>query len=57
MDNSIVSINANDDVDTQPLLTGDSNEELRQEDRQYEKKQNAVDGKMKRVTAEDIRES
>ena len=51
-----MSIN-HDEVDTQPLLSGDHNEELRQQDRIYEKKENATEGKMKRVTKADIRNS
>ena len=39
------------------LLTGDSNEELRMQDRLEEKKENAREGKMKRITVEDIRSS
>ena len=53
---STMSLNP-DDEDQQPLLTGDHNEELRQADRLHEKKENAVEGKMKRVTLQDIRES
>ena len=54
LDASVVSINP-DDVDYQPLLQGDADEELRQADRLHEKKINAAEGKMKRVTANDIR--
>ena len=56
LDESVVSIN-HDQVDTQPLLSGDHSEELRQQDRLYEKKENAAEGKMKRVTKADIRNS
>ena len=56
LDASVVSLNP-DDVDKQPLLSGDYNEELRQQDRLHEKKENAIEGKMKRVTAQDIRNS
>lgn len=51
------AVTINDDVDTQPLLTGDSNEELRQADRVHEKHTNSVEGKMQRVTKAEIRES
>jgi len=53
-----VSVNAEiQGVDTDALLTGDSNEELRMSDRLAEKSQNAKEGKMPRVTVEDIRPS
>jgi len=35
-------------------LSGDSNEELRMSDRLYEKKENAVEGKMKRKSGEEL---
>lgn len=53
-----VSVNADiTGVDTGALLTGDSNEELRMSDRLAEKSQNAKEGKMPRVTVDDIRPS
>lgn len=53
-----VSVNADiTGVDTGALLTGDSNEELRMTDRLAEKSQNAKEGKMPRVTVDDIRPS
>ena len=52
-----VSVNAEGGVDTQALLTGDSNEEARMADRLHEQKQNAIEGKMPRVTVDDIRHS
>ena len=52
-----VSVNADTGVDTGALLQGDSNEELRMADRVAEKAENAKQGKMPRVTAEDIRPS
>jgi hypothetical protein len=36
------------------LLTGDSNEELRQADRLHEKSENAKEGKMARVSGEEL---
>lgn len=41
-------------VDTGALLTGDSNEELRMQDRLIEKAENAKTGKMPRVTPADL---
>ena len=52
-----VSINAEPGVDSGSLLTGDSNEELRMQDRLAEKAQNAKEGKMARVTVSDLRQS
>ena len=52
-----VSINAEPGVDSEPLLIGDSNEELRMQDTLAEKAQNAKEGKMPRVTVDDLRES
>ena len=52
-----VSINAEPGVDSGSLLTGDSNEELRMQDRLAEKAQNAKEGKMARVTVDDLRAS
>ena len=53
-----VSVNADTAlVDTQPLLQGDADEELRMQDRLAEKAENAKEGKMKRVTVNDIRPS
>ena len=52
-----VSVNMDTGDITGALLTGDSNEELRQADRLAEKATNAKEGKMKRVTIEDIRAS
>ena len=52
-----VSINAEPGVDSGALLTGDSNEELRMQDRLAEKAQNAKEGKMARVTVDDLRAS
>ena len=52
-----VSINAEPGVDSGSLLTGDSNEELRMQDRLAEKAQNAKEGKMARVTVNDLRQS
>jgi len=42
-------------VDTQSLLSGDADEELRQADRLIEQKDNTIDGKAKRVSYDDIR--
>lgn len=42
---------------TGALLTGDHDEELRMADRLEEKKTNAKEGKMKRITIGDIKES
>lgn len=52
-----VSVNSDTGVDTQALLTGDSNEEARMADRLHEQKKNAQEGKMPRVTVDDIRQS
>ena len=52
-----VSVNPDTDVDTAPLLTGDADEELRMQERLAEKANNAREGKMPRVTPEDIRPS
>jgi len=52
-----VSVNADGGVDTGALLTGDADEELRMQDRLAEKAKNAKEGKMPRVTVEDIRPS
>lgn len=53
-----VSVNpSSGGVDGTSLLQGDSSEELRMADRLKEKKQNALDGKMPRVTVDDIRPS
>lgn len=52
-----VSINGEPGVDSGALLTGDSNEELRMQDRLAEKAQNAKEGKMARVTVDDLRAS
>ena len=52
-----VSINGEPGVDSGSLLTGDSNEELRMQDRLAEKAQNAKEGKMARVTVDDLRAS
>ena len=52
-----VSINAEPGVDSGSLLTGDSNEELRMQDRLAEKAQNAKEGMMARVTVDDVRAS
>ena len=46
------AIGQSEDPDTQPLLTNDSNEELRQADRLHEKAENAKEGKMARVSGE-----
>ena len=43
--------------ETQALLSGDANEELRMADRLQEKKTNAQEGKMPRVTVNDLRPS
>jgi len=51
------SINVDEVEETQALLTGDSNEEIRMQDRLIEKEQNASQGKAYRVTAADIRPS
>ena len=52
-----VSVNQTSNVDTTGLLTGDSNEELRMQPRLIEKAENAKQGKMPRVTVDDIRNS
>jgi len=52
-----VSVNADGGVDTGALLTGDADEELRMQDRLAEKATNAKEGKMPRVTVDDIRPS
>lgn len=53
-----VSVNRIDSgEETQALLTGDADEELRMQDRLYEKAQHAKDGKAVRVTMDDIRPS
>ena len=52
-----VSINYGRTVDSGALLSGDADEELRMKDRLHEKAQNAKEGKMARVTLEDIRPS
>ena len=52
-----LSINAEPGVDSGSLLIGDSNEELRMQDRLAEKAQNAKEGKMARVTVSDLRVS
>lgn len=52
-----VSVNQTSNVDTTGLLTGDSNEELRMQPRLIEKAENAKQGKMPRVTVDDIRDS
>ena len=44
-------------VDTGALLTGDSSEELRMQPRLIEKAENAKNGKMPRVTVDDLRPS
>jgi hypothetical protein len=50
-------VNHDTGVDTQALLTGDSNEELRMQPRLEEKAQNAKEGKAPRVNINDIRPS
>ena len=52
-----VSVNPDSRVDTGALLQGDADEELRQADRLAEKATNAKEGKMPRVTVNDIRPS
>ena len=52
-----VSVNIGSSDVTGALLQGDSNEEQRMAERVAEKRQNAIEGKMKRVTADDIRVS
>lgn len=52
-----MSVNQDTGVDTGALLQGDADEELRMKDRLIEKSDNAKEGKMKRVTVEDIRPS
>ena len=52
-----LSINGEPGVDSGSLLIGDSNEELRMQDRLAEKAQNAKEGKMARVTVSDLRVS
>ena len=49
-----VSMNQSSAVDTTGLLTGDSNEELRMQPRLIEKAENAKQGKMARVTINDV---
>jgi hypothetical protein len=49
------SING-EDVDTQPLLIGDSNEEQRLQKTLEEKKQASENGKLSRLTADQIDE-
>jgi len=52
-----ISINSGTmQVDTGALLTGDSNEELRMQDRLIEKAENAKTGKMPRVTPADLQQ-
>ena len=52
-----VSVNHDGGEETQALLSGDANEELRMADRLQEKKTNAQEGKMPRVTVNDLRPS
>ena len=52
-----VSVNHSQGVDAGTLLSGDADEELRMADRLAEKAQNAKEGKMARVTVDDIRPS
>ena len=52
-----VSVNQDTGIDTGALLQGDSNEEIRMQDRLIEKAENAKQGKMQRVTVADIRPS
>ena len=44
-----MNVNGSDRSEGQPLLTGDADEELRQQDRLIEQKDNTIDGKAKRV--------
>ena len=57
LDAAELAIGASEDPDTQPLLQGDSNEELRQADRVHEKKEHAKEGKSKRIAGEELQES
>lgn len=50
------SINDDEGFDTQPLLIGDSNEENRLKATMEEKKQASVNGKLSRLTANEIEE-
>ena len=50
-------MNADSRVDTGALLTGDSSEEMRMKPRLIEKAENAKQGKMPRVTEDDLRPS
>ena len=51
------SLNSDPADSAKPLLSGDADEELQMQDRLIEKKDNTIDGKAKRVTYNDLRES